>query len=366
MYDTIEKHERHPVLNDKLTEIVDPKLSSVGGEDGKAQQIGSFLKLASACSQKKSEARPDMIDVAKELMRIEKSLVRKASLIAPGGALSLTSNDKQHIYLKAQPGQHSGSQQIAEVRDISVHLILDFVPLSKAFQDASQAIRASNPRLACIDVSKPRFLARRDLPPVELPIQCVPQEAATPREETASTHLSLEAEIDQFCFEEEGEWPKKSVELSDSEADFDRTSSAPSSKLIVARIDSSSEEEKEEEEEEGMDLKQMSSLKDLLANRSKGESSKGVPKIQVPTNLPTPSPLPPIELGLKVIPDLRKKRPADGLEEGEVVPKKRDKQQKKFKHPRDNRAKSVESWEETEVRRGPRATSSSPPRHGGP
>ena len=62
------------VLNDKLTEIVDPKLSSEGGKDGKAQQIGSFLKLASACSQKKSEARPDMIDVAKELMQIEKSL----------------------------------------------------------------------------------------------------------------------------------------------------------------------------------------------------------------------------------------------------------------------------------------------------
>lgn len=74
MYDTTEKYERHPVLNDKLTEIVDPKLSSEGGEDGKAQQIGSFLKLASACSQKTSEARPDMIDVAKELTRIEKSL----------------------------------------------------------------------------------------------------------------------------------------------------------------------------------------------------------------------------------------------------------------------------------------------------
>lgn len=74
MHDTIEKYERHPVLNDELTEIVDPKLSSEGGEDEKAQQIGSFLKLASACSQKKSEARPDMIDVAKELMHIEKSL----------------------------------------------------------------------------------------------------------------------------------------------------------------------------------------------------------------------------------------------------------------------------------------------------
>ena len=30
------------VLNDKLTEIVDPKLSSEGGKDGKAQQLDLF------------------------------------------------------------------------------------------------------------------------------------------------------------------------------------------------------------------------------------------------------------------------------------------------------------------------------------
>ena len=52
----------------------------------------------------------------------------------------------------------------------AAHLILDFEPLSRQFQDVGQAIRADS-RLNRIDVSKPGFLARRDHPPVELPIQ---------------------------------------------------------------------------------------------------------------------------------------------------------------------------------------------------
>ena len=53
----------------------------------------------------------------------------------------------------------------------AAHLILDYEPLSRIFQDAGQAIKASDSRLNYINVSKPGFLARRDLPPVELPIQ---------------------------------------------------------------------------------------------------------------------------------------------------------------------------------------------------
>ena len=53
----------------------------------------------------------------------------------------------------------------------ATHLILDYEPLSRIFQDVGQAIRAGSSRLACIDVSKPRFLARRDLPSVVLPPQ---------------------------------------------------------------------------------------------------------------------------------------------------------------------------------------------------
>ena len=92
-------------------------------------------------------------------------------------------------------------------------------------------------------------MARRDLPPIELPIQCAPQEVAAPREETASTHLSLEAEIDLFHLEEEGEVPERPVKLLDFEANLDRFSAAHSPGLIVARVDTNSEEE------EDMDLK---------------------------------------------------------------------------------------------------------------
>ena len=53
----------------------------------------------------------------------------------------------------------------------AAHLILGYKPLSRIYQDVGQALRAGNPRLARIDVSKPGFLARRDLPPVVLPAQ---------------------------------------------------------------------------------------------------------------------------------------------------------------------------------------------------
>ena len=39
------------------------------------------------------------------------------------------------------------------------HLILEYEPLSRLFQDAGQAIKAGDSRLNRIDVSKPRFLA---------------------------------------------------------------------------------------------------------------------------------------------------------------------------------------------------------------
>ena len=45
----------------------------------------------------------------------------------------------------------------------AIHLILDFQPLSDKFQDVGHAIRASDPQLAWIDVSMPRFLAQEDI-----------------------------------------------------------------------------------------------------------------------------------------------------------------------------------------------------------
>ena len=127
----------------------------------------------------------------------------------------------------------------------AAHLILDYEPLSYTFQDIGQAIRAGSSRLARIDVSKPIFLARRDLPPVALPIpqnlppttQPPPQNlleaAAFPDEEIASSCLSLEEEIDEFRFEENN--PKAHlINLSDTEGESDRNSGIRTTVLVIA------------------------------------------------------------------------------------------------------------------------------------
>ena len=96
-----------------------------------------------------------------------------------------------------------------------------------------------------------------------------------------------------------------------------------------------------------MDLKPRSGLRGLMSNRNKGQSSKDAPKEQVPANLsPPPSSTDPV---LQPIPNLRKKRLVEELEEGEVGPQKA-KQQKKGKEPKDKRTKSVDSRGEAALR----------------
>ena len=56
--------------------------------------------------------------------------------------------------------------------------------------------------------------------------------------------------------------PKRPIELSDSEANFDRFSAAQSPKLVVARVDTSSEEEVD------MALNPRRGLRDLVAVKS--------------------------------------------------------------------------------------------------
>ena len=135
----------------------------------------------------------------------------------------------------------------------AAHLILGYQPLSCAFQDIGQVIRAGSPRLARIDVSKPKFLARQDLKPVVLPgiqnplpvAQLPPpdnlQVAAQAEGETESSRLSLEEEIDEFYFEEEiPEAPL--IELSDLEGEQDQNSmvGAP---IIIACLENPSDDE---------------------------------------------------------------------------------------------------------------------------
>ena len=59
------------------------------------------------------------------------------------------------------------------------------------------------------------------------------------------------------------------------------------------------------------------SLKDLMAARNKVSTLREATKSQVPPTLPPPLLA---TLGLKAIPDLKKKRPVQELEEGEVGP----------------------------------------------
>ena len=121
----------------------------------------------------------------------------------------------------------------------AVHLILDFEPISKTFQEIGHAIRARDPRINRNVVSRLDFLARDDLPLLRLPIhqispllvillQQVPLEATVVvEEEIASSRLSLEEEIDQFCFvEDEGAF-EKPVDILDSETEFATTRKMP-------------------------------------------------------------------------------------------------------------------------------------------
>ena len=187
---------------------------------------------------------------------------------------------------------------VSEDRQLrAVHLILDFEPISRTFQEIGHAIRAGDHRINRIDVSKPNFLAWDDLPPIRLPIQQVPPPLIIPlqqvpleapilaEEEIASSQLSLEEEIDQFRFVEDVGPSEKSVDISDFEIEYVNLSSIHPKQLVITRIDSESEEEEEE-----MDQKKRPGLKGLLTSRNKGGSSKEAPKMQTPAIPPPPLP----------------------------------------------------------------------------
>ena len=135
---------------------------------------------------------------------------------------------------------------------------------------------------------------------------------------------------------------EKPVDISDSETESAKLSSIRPKQLVIAWIDLEFEEE-----EEAMDLKKRPGLKGLLASKNKGGTSKEVPKTQPPVVLPPPSP--PTDLDLQAIPNLKKMRTDHELEEGEVTPRKGNKQQKIAKDPRVKRGTSVDSRDEAEV-----------------
>ena len=196
-------------------------------------------------------------------------------------------------------------------------------------------------QLAQIDVSHPNFLAQDNLPLVVLPLQRIlPEVVTAPEEEIASSSLSLEEEIDKFHFKEVENPGAPIVNILDIKGETDRHSGvhAPTFTLLDNSF---------EEEEDRMALnKGNKSLRDLMEARNKVSSSKEAIKFQVPPTLSPPPPSLPTDLGLKAIPDLKKKRPVQELKEGEVSLQKGAKQQKMAKDPRDRRSTSVDSRKE--------------------
>ena len=79
------------------------------------------------------------------------------------------------------------------------------------------------------------------------------------------------------------------------------------------------------DEEEAMAPKTRPSLKELMKNRNKAPSPQNKNKSKPPANPPPPPPQIPADLGLKPNPDLRRKRPVDTVDKGELGPSKGNK-----------------------------------------
>ena len=247
----------------------------------------------------------------------------------------------------------------------AAHLILDYEPLSRTFQEVGNAIKANDYRLARIDVSRPHFLAPHDLPPVDhpipqgiplatQPIQQVPLGQAVAKEGIASSS-SLEEEIDKFQFEEEETQGVEAIVISEAEKETGEYSCIQTPAPVITYVEDSSDNKAEE-----MAPKSGQSLRELMKGRNKISTPQETNKSKPPVNPPPPSPQLPTDLRLKPNPKLRRKGQHETPEEGEIGPSKGSKQQRVFKDQRSKRSSSVESWEDpfvAQVRRTPRTWS---------
>ena len=170
----------------------------------------------------------------------------------------------------------------------------------------------------------------------------MPEATAAPREEIDSSCLTLEEEIDKFHFGEEGTQGDQIIHISNADEETDRHSSVHTPILLITRPDNSSMEE----EDEMVLIRRNKILRELMAGRNTEATSKEVPKSKLPPVLPPPPPLPPTDLKLHANLNLKKKRPVQEQEEGEVILQKGTKQQKTVKDPKDKRAISSDNREE--------------------
>ena len=163
---------------------------------------------------------------------------------------------------------------------------MDYEPISRTFLDVGNSIRANDYRLACIEVSRPGFLAPHDLPPVDHPIpqgiplaaqplQQMPLDQAV-AEEGAASSSSLEEEIDKFRFEEE------TIVISEAEEETDEYSCIQTPAPIITYVEDTSDNEEE------MAPKTGPSLRELMKGRNKALSPQEASKSKPPVNPPHP------------------------------------------------------------------------------
>ena len=92
---------------------------------------------------------------------------------------------------------------------------------------------------------------------------------------------------------------------------------------MITYVENSSDDEVEE-----MAPKSDKSLRELMKGRNKVSTPQEANKSKPPVNAPPPHPQLPIDLGLKSVPELRRKRQHEIPDEGEIGPSKGNKQQK--------------------------------------
>ena len=215
----------------------------------------------------------------------------------------------------------------------AAHLILDYEPLSRSFLDVGNAIRTNDYRLARIDMSWPNFLASHDLPPVDHPIpQGIPLAAQLIQqvpfgqaiaEEGIAFSSSLEEEIDKFQFEKEETQGVEAIVISEVEEETNEYSCIQTPAPIVTYMEDSSDNEAEK-----MASKFGKSLRELMKGRNIAPTPQEAHKSKPLVNPPPPLPQLPADLGLKLNPELRRKRQHKAPEDGEINPPKGNKQQR--------------------------------------
>ena len=92
---------------------------------------------------------------------------------------------------------------------------------------------------------------------------------------------------------------------------------------MITYVENSSDDEVEE-----MAPKSDKSLRELMKGRNKVSTPQDANKSKPPVNPPPPPPQLPADLGLKLVPELRRKRQNEVPDEGEIGPSEENKQQK--------------------------------------